>query len=127
MAISKSERLSEFIRRLKRLVPASSFEAARHQLNSVLNTVEDELFGVPYNPGAWFSDERMYPMYPPQDDSIRSVPGRLDVKRFRSKGHNVFIRKNGAIKIQTLSGHQLLDKPGADGKYVDDFHERDSD
>jgi len=84
-------------------------------LSSILNSVEDELSGVPFDPSKWQSDGRMYP---PQDDSRRHVVGYPNVTRFRSRRHNTFIGENGSIEIVELGGAVLLRKHGADGKHV---------
>ena len=51
-------------------------------------------------------------------DSLRPVPGRPDVKRFRSVAHNTLIGGNGAIEIRDLSGRVVFVKPGADVQTV---------
>lgn len=49
-------------------------------------------------------------MYPPQDDAHRSVPGRDDLHRYRSQGHNTYFSESGAILIVDLNKVVLLDK-----------------
>jgi hypothetical protein len=92
---------------------AGTFDDARSLLARTLNSVEDELSRIPYDPGASLSDGRMYP---PEDDAIRDVADRPGVKRLRSRSHNTFVRTNGAIRIETVTGEVLLDKPGRDGQ-----------
>ena len=117
MASSKLDRLEEFFRRLKVLPRAKSFEEAWNQIEQTLNAVEDELTAIPFDPSSWQSDGRMYP---PQQDNIRSVPDRPDLKRVRTLGHNIYIAANGAMRFRTVGGSNVFSKPGADGKGIAD-------
>jgi hypothetical protein len=115
MSITKAQRLVEFLRRLRWAAPASNAREAFELVARILNAVEDEFSGTPFDPSSWQTDGRLYP---PQADSRRVVPGRLDVTRYRSRSHNTFIAENGAIEIQTIDGLVLLSKAGADGESV---------
>jgi hypothetical protein len=108
---TKGERITEFLSRLSAAPSAASFAGARRLIDDTMNTVEDELSGVPFNPPTWMTDGRMYPV---QDDRVYTVPGRADVKELQSFAHHsTFIRDNGAIRIQVRkSGFVMLDKPG---------------
>jgi hypothetical protein len=97
-------------------LPVTSGEEALAVLSTTLNEVEDELAGIPYNPERWQTDGRLYPPLP---DSRRPVPGYPDVTRWRSKGHNTYIRENGAIEIATVpKGELVFQAPGRDGRGV---------
>ena len=112
---SRRERLAEFVRRLAAAPGMSSFDDAYRQLGEILNAVEDELTGIPFDPPRWQEDGRMYP---PQMDNMRVVAGHLGVKRFRSRQHVTFIGDNGAIEIQSASGGTILSKAGSDGQSI---------
>ncbi|HEX6086448.1 MAG TPA: hypothetical protein VF266_18110 [Thermoanaerobaculia bacterium] len=118
MVTGKEQRLRELIRRLRLAPPAASFDEARRLLETTLNAVEDEMSGVPFDPARWQSDGRMYP---PQDDSERTVPGQAAVRRYRSRRHNTFIGNNGALEIRTVEHEILLRKAGADGRFISDL------
>lgn len=111
----KAERLSEFLRRLGAAEPFATAEEAMERLGEILNAVEDERTDIPFNPAMPRTDGRMYP---PLADSERAVPGRRDIKRYRSALHNTFIGANGAIRIEELNGTCLLNKPGLDGQSI---------
>lgn len=116
MTVSKAERLAEFLRRLEVAEPASSFEEAMKLLEETLNAVENELTTIPFDPTNWIADGRMYP---PQEDSRRSVSGRNDLVRYRSRGHNTWISANGAIRIDEVNGQCVINKPGRNGDPID--------
>lgn len=117
MVVSKRDRLQEFYRRLMEAPRAATLDEALGQLTAILNAVEDELAGVPNNPGNWRHDGRIYP---PERDSMRASPARPGVTRFRSLAHNTYIGANGAIEIVSLDGTVELRKPGADGRGIAD-------
>ncbi len=116
VAATRRERLTEIYRRLAVAAPAASGTDALDLIGRTMNQVEDELSGVPFNPENWRNDGRLYP---PQPDSFRMVAGRPEITRFRSRGHNTFIRSNGAFEIRTLEGRVEFTKPGADGQGVE--------
>ena len=90
-----------------------SAEDALDLLAKILNAVEDELSGVPFRPENWMSDGRLYP---PQADARVRCPERPSLRKYRNKGHYNFIGRNGSIRIETLAGRVLLNKPGQDGR-----------
>lgn len=90
---SKDARFQEYLRRLYEAPPVASGDEALRLIGDTHNAVENEMTDIPFDPARWQTDGRMYP---PQADSLRDVPDRSDVKRFRSRGHNTFIRDNGA-------------------------------
>ena len=57
-------------------------------------------------------------MYPPQDDFAFPVEGHPEVTLFRARKHRIYVRSNGAIRIEASGGELLLAKPGADGQEV---------
>lgn len=118
--LSRKERLELFFQRLGESHHFQNLNEALDGLSQILNQVEDEFSGVPYQPDEHETDGRMYP---PQADSVREVDGYPAVSRLRHKGHNTFISENGAIEIRvatvpTESAHLLFQKLGSNGKGV---------
>lgn len=112
---SKEERLIEFFRRLTAAPPQTDGEAALALISRTLMTVEDELSGLPNNPSAWLDGR----LYPPQADAARAVAARPDVTRYRSRGHNTYIRANGAIRIEPVGSRTaIFEKVGHDRQHV---------
>ncbi len=118
--LDRRQRIAVFLDRLGSAAHAASHDEAFELLKRTLTAVEDEFSGVPEDPDNHLDDGRLYP---PQEDSRRKVPGRPDLIRYRSKGHNTWIGSNGAIRIEELPGKSggprcCLDKPGQDGQTV---------
>ena len=85
-------------------------------LSATIREVEDALTDIPYAPENWRTDGRMYP---PQEDSARDIPERVDLVRYRSRVHNTFIRTNGAIEVRDIAGNVVFTKPGSDGAGIE--------
>ena len=102
-----------FFERLEAAPPASTAGEALDLLARTLTAVEDEFSGIPFRPELSQTDGRMYP---PQEDSRVKCPGKLSLRKYRSKGHYDFFGLNGSIRIETLDAEILLDKPGQDGR-----------
>lgn len=118
MVVPKRDRLQEFYRRLMEAPHAATFDEALSQLTDIVNAVEDDLAGVPNDPGNWRYDGRIYP---PERDSMRAVPAHPGVARFRSVAHNTYVGANGAIEIVSLDGTVEFRKPGANGLGIRDL------
>ena len=117
--MEKGDRFKLVVQRLNEVAPASSAEEARELVEAILNGVEDEYSGVPYDPQNHREDGRMYP---PQDDAERKSPW-VCARVFRTRGHYLTLAENGAIKITKVGkpigaedAEVVLDKPGKDGR-----------
>lgn len=113
MEVPKTVRLQEVYRRLAAAPAARTFAEMRRQLDDVLNEVENQLTGIPYDPRLWQTDGRLYPV---QDDNVHDVEGHPRVSLLRARGSLIYIGENGAIEIQdVVSGGVEFSKPGSDG------------
>jgi hypothetical protein len=111
--IPKQDRLQEVYRRLAQAPAAGTFTEMRRQLDAVLNSVEDQMSGVPYDPRCWVTDGRLYPV---QDDNVYDVDGHPRVMLLRARRNEIYIGDNGAIEIRdAASGGVEFNKPGEDG------------
>jgi hypothetical protein len=93
-----------------------SGDEAKRFIDDTLNSVEDELTDIPFDPSNWRTDGRMYPV---QDDNAGDVDGHPEVTSYRSRRHETLIRENGAFEIRDARTQEVLvAKPGSDGKGV---------
>jgi hypothetical protein len=114
---TKRERLAEILRRLDAAPSAGSDEAALALVRDVINAVEDELSGLPYDAAEATMLAVSERMYPPLADS--EIPDIMSgVRRFRTFRHELLVGANGAILIRRMAGTIELSKPGADGKRI---------
>ena len=114
MPVPKADRLAEFQRRLAVAPAAAGHDEALQLLADVLNAVEDELSGVPFNPARSHVDGRLYA--PSVDFEVESdVAGS---RCYRQRGHKTYISLSGAIRIDRLDGQVLTAKRAADGTEV---------
>lgn len=117
---SKIERLTELFRRLQLAPTCSNWIEARKQLEDIMNAVEDEFSGIPFNPDA-ANEPPDGRMYPPHDKYLRDS-GSPRVHLFGHLRHRTAFGVNGAVKITLSNGTVVLDKPGADGQTVDELY-----
>lgn len=121
MKLTREQRFSMILERLRAAAPATSMDEAYAMLCNVMNSVEDEYSGVVYDPDNFLNDGRFYP---PKADARRSIAGREDLVRYRSRLHNTFLSSDGAIRIEAVaknnqSPEAILDKPGHSGRRVE--------
>jgi hypothetical protein len=110
---TKRERLQLIQERLEKAPCASTHDEAFTMLANIVNEVENEHSGVPYDPTAWMADGRIYP---PQLDSKRACQVQFAC-RYRTKGHHVFIGDHGAVVFQSVATMRIeFSKPGWDGQ-----------
>jgi hypothetical protein len=110
---TKRERLQLIQARLETAPCASTHDEAFAMLTNIVNEVENEHSGVPYDPDAWMADGRIYP---PQLDSKKACDVEF-ASRYRTKGHHVFIGDYGAIAFQNVTTQKIeFSKPGCSGQ-----------
>jgi hypothetical protein len=112
MEVSRAQRLQEIYRRLAQAPAAGTFGEMRSQLDNVINAVEDQLTGIPYDPANWQTDGRIYPVH---DDNVFDVPGHPRVTLLRARKNLVYIGDNGSAEIRNASGDVAFRKAGSDG------------
>lgn len=119
MPASKAERLKAILIQLEVAGPFSDGVSARDALAEIMERVEDQMSGVPSNPNSVTAptDGRMYP----PDDRFEISSGSSNVRTFKHVRHRTSIGKNGAVMITLPSGEILFNKPGLNGKTIDDL------
>jgi hypothetical protein len=121
VGLPKAQRLRMIVSEVNSAAPFKDGKEARFVLAEIMRSIENQHSGVPENPGAAdaATDGRMYP----PDDMFESASGSPRVRLFRHLRHRTFIGENGALRIVTALGHELIDVAGRDGRTVNDLLE----
>src|SRR5688572_20734667 len=91
MEVPKAQRLQEVYRRLAQAPAAGTFMEMRGQLDDVLNAVEDQMTGIPYDSRHWAMDGRLYPVL---DDNVHGVEDNPRVMLLRARRNMIYIGDN---------------------------------
>jgi hypothetical protein len=94
--LAKRLRLEFAFDRLTAAASATDHDEALRLIAAILNAVEDEFSGVPYNPDEPGSDGRMYP---PEERFRYKNWERLGVRCYRQVAHATFIADNGGLSF----------------------------
>lgn len=125
--LSKKERVSMILAAIMEAPAASNREEALALMDRMFRSVEDVYSGVPHDP------QHIDRLYPPIAAMERRMDHKPWLRRYRHTGHYTLIGDNGAITIRVfirglkdgvmaIVGERTeLDKPGADGRRVDDL------
>ena len=92
------DRLRGIEAELRAAEAAANHDEAFALLSKIVNEYEDKHSGVPYAPHAarTMSDGRIYPPEP-DAEKVSAIP---EARRYRTRGHNVYIGLNGAIAFE---------------------------
>lgn len=125
--LSKKERVNMILATIMEAPAVGSRDEALALMDRVFRRVEDVHSGVPHDP------PHVNRLYPPIASMERRVDHKPWLRRYRHTGHYTLIADNGAIAIRVfvrglkegvmaIVGERTeLDKPGADGRRVDDM------
>lgn len=100
-----------------------SGDTAKVFVDTVLNTIEDEFSGVPYNPQTFEDDGRLYPA---QEDFRQKSPVP-NVAVYFHKAHASYFGDNGSIRISRRRPPQvLIERAGCDGITIGELLEHET-
>jgi hypothetical protein len=117
--MNKRARMQLFFKLLATARPCTDVDDAYRQIETILNAIEERHSGVPYDPGNWKNDSRLY--MPLMDNSSHPRDCR-GVTKLWSFGQSTLIAPNGAYLIkETRSEPVVLEKAGHDGRAVSAF------
>ena len=125
--LSKRDRVHLILESILEAPAAASRNEALVLLDQAFRSVEDQHSGVPHDP------HHVERLYPPVAEMEREVEGNPWLRRYRHTNHYTLIAANGAIVIRVfvrgmkggvmaiIGERTELDKPGADGRRVEDL------
>jgi|SRR5690554_2785808 len=96
--MTKPERVKIILGRLLQAEPASDRESANQLIKDVVNSVEDEFSGLPYDVTKYNDRMYFYSLHIDGWEDLDGDPCHIDL----NGKHRVFLFNNGSIKIDRM-------------------------
>ncbi|MEZ8314331.1 hypothetical protein [Vibrio splendidus] len=96
--MTKGERLKVILEKLKEANPANDRESANKLIKDIVNSVEDEFSGLPFNMGVPNDRMYFYSLFIEEWQDLDKDPCHINL----NGKHRVYLYNNGAIKIDRI-------------------------
>ena len=109
--MTKAERVKIILERLQQAKPASDRESANQLIKDVVNSVEDEFSGLPYDMTKPTDRMYFYSLFIDEWQDLDGDPCHINL----NGKHRVYLFNNGSIKIDRIASNspkEIFSKSG---------------